>query len=125
MNTVRLHGESLWAATEDILKIALTPVPCFFLAASILLQFFLRISRQNDPALNSRKSFELTSTRTKHEFYSNAHRLLREWFTTYPDRTVVLNADVGPVTVLPPSMANEIRNDDRLSFARYTLNVRF
>ncbi|RAH58518.1 cytochrome P450 monooxygenase [Aspergillus piperis CBS 112811] len=76
-----------------------------------------------DTALNPKKHFELTSTRVKWEFFFNAQRLLRDWFTTHPSTPVPLHTDVGEMTMLPPSMANEIRNKEHLSFSQWAMKA--
>ena len=99
------------------------PVPVLVSLALGLAFLLLQSFRYRDPALNPKKPFELTSTRVKQEFFSNARRLLWDWFTTHSNTPVLLHTDTGKVTILPPSMANEIRNDDRLSFSRWTFEV--
>jgi hypothetical protein len=47
------------------------------------------------------------------------------WFKKTPHKSAQVMADVGEMKVLPPHMADEIRNDNRLSFARWMSNVGF
>ncbi|KAF2994024.1 hypothetical protein E8E14_001993 [Neopestalotiopsis sp. 37M] len=72
------------------------------------------------PLLNPRKSLQTSDKQAKTEFVRNAGQLLRTWFKTNPDKPARLIGDVGNVIVLPPHLAQEIRNDKRLDFAKWT-----
>ncbi|GAP90671.1 putative trichothecene C-8 hydroxylase [Rosellinia necatrix] len=71
------------------------------------------------PLVNPKKWFELSKSRIKEEFIAQAPYILEKGFVLSGDKPFRINADIGEVTVLPPEYANEIRNDERLSFARY------
>lgn len=45
-------------------------------------------------------------------------------FAKTADRPFRVMSDTGYATVLPPSLADEIRNDPRLSFGEFTKKVR-
>ncbi|KAH6652364.1 cytochrome P450 [Truncatella angustata] len=53
-------------------------------------------------------------------FHYNTRSLLRGWFDKNPNRAACIITDIGYMTVLPPSMADEIRNDSRLSFTAFS-----
>ncbi|WPG98780.1 Dihydromonacolin L monooxygenase LovA [Acrodontium crateriforme] len=78
-----------------------------------------RVSHAELQVLNSKKLFEFTRSRAKKEFAFGARDMLRRWFETNPSTACYVNSDVGPVVVLPPHMANEIRNEPGLSFAKF------
>ncbi|OJI79583.1 hypothetical protein ASPTUDRAFT_78935 [Aspergillus tubingensis CBS 134.48] len=108
---------------ENMLDYTSMPVPVLISLALGLSLLLLRRFTYKDTALNPKRTFELTSTRVKQEFYFNAQRLLRDWFTTHPNTPVPLHTDVGTMTMLPPSMANEIRNNEHLSFSRWAMKA--
>ncbi|KAJ0122177.1 Dihydromonacolin L monooxygenase LovA 6 [Diaporthe amygdali] len=76
--------------------------------------------KSNAPLLNPREAFEFSDQRAKGVFYQDCRALLRNWFDSHPSEPAQLITDYGHVTVLPPSMANEIRNDLKLSFADFS-----
>lgn len=115
----------LRASIENMLGHTSMPVPVLISLALGLSLLLLRRFTYKDTALNPNRPFELTSTRVKQEFSFNAQRLLRDWFTTHPNTPVPLHTDVGKMTMLPPSMANEIRNNEHLSFSRWAMKVCF
>lgn len=90
---------------------------------AVLLVCYVRAGHSDIPVLNPKKPYELTSSRVKSEYMSRAGEMLHGWFKRHPNKPVMLNADVGRVIVLPPSMANEIRNDKRLSFSKWSQEV--
>ncbi|OAQ97573.1 hypothetical protein LLEC1_01206 [Akanthomyces lecanii] len=104
---------------------ALKPLPIILasvVAAVIAIAF--RISTASKlPTLNPKGTFEISDRRIKANFQKNAATLLRDWFAKNPDKPVVINGDMGPMTILPPSMANEIRNDPRLGFMEVTMEA--
>ena len=115
----------LRASIENMLGYTSMPVPVLISLALGLSLLLLRRFTYKDTALNPKRPFELTSTRVKQEFFFNAQRLLRDWFTTHPNTPVSLHTDVGEMIMLPPSMANEIRNNEHLSFSRWAMKVCF
>jgi hypothetical protein len=117
--------EGLQAWVDDPTTVsALTP---YFLAATFVLAALLLFQRQksasNIPHLNPRKAHELTDTRPKMDFLFDSRSMLNNWFRDHPDKPVRVIGDVGEVTILPPHLANEIRNDPRLSFSRWVFKV--
>ncbi|KAL1858064.1 hypothetical protein VTK73DRAFT_7969 [Phialemonium thermophilum] len=97
-----------------------------FAGVSLLLLFSSishRSLKPDTPHLNPKGRFELTKTRAKKLFISRSREMLGAWFSANPDKAVRLTTDVGEVTVLPPHLANEIRNDQRLSFAKWTFSA--
>ncbi|KAM3454390.1 hypothetical protein MY3296_003073 [Beauveria thailandica] len=105
---------------------AFKPVPIIIasvLAAVIAVVFRLSTASKL-PTLNPKGTFEISDRKIKANFQKNAARLLREWFGNNPSKPVVINGDLGPITVLPRSMTDEIRNDPRLSFDEAVMEVR-
>ncbi|KAH8663815.1 cytochrome P450 [Ilyonectria robusta] len=79
--------------------------------------------RSDVPLANPKKRPEFSRQRAKKDFVSHANRLVGDWFKTNPNKPMRLIADVEEITVLPPSLAQEIRNDKRLSFNQWTYKV--
>jgi hypothetical protein len=93
--------------------------------ASLFLVFYYTSQgpRSNIPLANPEKGLYFSRQRAKKEFVSQANTLVSEWFKTNPNKPMRLIGDVKEVTVLPPSLAQEIRNDKRLSFNQWTFKV--
>lgn len=79
--------------------------------------------RSDVPLANPKKGPEFSRQRAKKDFVSHANRLVGDWFKTNPNKPMRLIADLEEITVLPPSLAQEIRNDKRLSFNQWTYKV--
>lgn len=77
------------------------------------------------PHLNPKKPLEFSNLRAKKLFAFHSREILGEWFKSAPEKVVRVIADVGEVLILPPRFANEIKNDERLSFSRFTYDVCF
>lgn len=126
-----MHSQSIpvdvsWIETMGAYNAAHIPLP--YLAALLLAVLVLstyRHSQKNDVMLNPKSPWELTSRRVKKEFISGAHQMIDRWFKNNPRKSAQVMADVGEMKVLPPHMADEIRNEDRLSFARWIFVVGF
>ncbi|KAK7698103.1 hypothetical protein SLS64_012878 [Diaporthe eres] len=115
---------SIQAALADIETAGITTKPIPYLVATFVfavLVYSLGSKPKSDaPVLNPRQPFELTGQRAKGVFYQQCRSLLRNWFESHPSEPAQLITDYGHVTVLPPSMANEIRSDPKLSFADFS-----
>ncbi|GKT47702.1 cytochrome P450 monooxygenase TRI1 [Colletotrichum spaethianum] len=97
------------------------PLPYFF--TTILIIFFiysLQGSKLNIPSINQKKLYELTNSRPKRNYLTNARGIMRQWFSKNPNKPTRLISDMGETIVLPPSMANEIRNHKNLSFTEFS-----
>lgn len=115
-----------WNETMGALNVAHIPLP--YLGAVLLVFVVLSsygYSQKKLVVLNQKSPWELTNTRAKKEFVSGAQQMIDTWFKENPRKPVQLIADLGEVIVLPAHMADEIRNSDQLSFARWVSNVCF
>ncbi|KAI8659979.1 hypothetical protein NCS56_01216200 [Fusarium sp. Ph1] len=111
----------LWAEISPRLDAIGKPLPLIVSIAVILFVYHaFQPSRSNVPILNGRKGLELTNQRLKKEYVSQATKLVGDWFKSNPNKPVRLISDVEEITVLPPSLAQEIRSDKRLSFSQWT-----
>ncbi|KAJ3536578.1 hypothetical protein NM208_g1525 [Fusarium decemcellulare] len=93
-----------------------TARPVAYTVATLLFLVFIYFNRpttkSNVPLLSS-----------KDEFASKAHRFIEDWFNKNPEKPMRLAGDVADITVLPPILAQEIRNDKRLDFSRWTFKT--
>ncbi|KAK4180675.1 putative cytochrome P450 E-class, group IV [Triangularia setosa] len=74
------------------------------------------------PHLNPKHLTDLTKTRVRKEFFTTSYSIIRQWFRTNPDKAARVTADIGEVIVLPSRLADEIKNDPRLSFGEFIYN---
>ncbi len=81
------------------------------------------LSSQPGHFLNPKGFFELSLRRARDNYMANARKMMLDWFAENPEKPVTMLTDTGFTTILPPSMANEIRNDDRLNFAKVAMRV--
>lgn len=100
------------------------PFPLIFTAVLALIYYSLQAPRSNVPLANPKGGMQLSKQAAKQKFVSQANKLIGEWFKTHPNKPIRLIGDVEDITVLPPSLAQEIRNDKRLSFDQWTFKVR-
>lgn len=80
---------------------------------------------KNIKHLNPKGPLEFSDTRPKKEFVYGSRQMLANWFKANPNKPCRVISDFGEAIVLPPRMANEIKNDDRLSFTRWTYKVSY
>jgi hypothetical protein len=107
---------------------ATLPVPVQYVLAAALAVLFLfslqaSSSKARLPLLNPKKPFELLETGAKSVFLTESRGMLETWFHRHPDKAARVIGDAGEVIVLPPRLANEMRNDPRLSFAAWVRKV--
>lgn len=86
--------------------------------------YSLKNSKSKLPLVNPRKAFELSSARIKKEFIRNAPDIFEKGFALTGNKPFRVIADIGEVIILPPDLANEVRNDTRLSFSKFMYEVR-
>ncbi|KAM0433860.1 hypothetical protein ACHAPT_003803 [Fusarium lateritium] len=115
---------ALYAKISPRLEAIGKPLPVIVATiVAILVYYAFQAPRSNVPLLNGRKGLELSNQRPKKDFVSQANKLVGDWFKSNPNKPVRLIGDVEEITVLPPSMAQEIRSDKRLSFNRLTFKA--
>ncbi|GKT80743.1 cytochrome P450 monooxygenase [Colletotrichum tofieldiae] len=86
----------------------------------VLFVYSMQGSKLNIPSINQKRKFELTNSRPKRNYLINARGIMRQWFSQNPNKPTRLISDMGETVVLPPSMANEIRNHSHLSFTEFS-----
>lgn len=116
---------SLWSDLPDPSTRPLPYLLTTFLA--ILLLYSLQGSKtfnKSLPHLNPRKPFALTDIGPKKLYYFSCGDLVSKWFGANPDKPArMITSDVGELILLPPHLANEVRNDARFTFADYISTV--
>ncbi|WQF76631.1 Putative cytochrome P450 [Colletotrichum destructivum] len=98
-----------------------SPIPYFF--ATLLAAFFIysmQGPKINLPSTNQKKFFELTNSRPKKYYLANARSIMGQWFSANPNKPMKMVSDMDESIVLPPSMANEIRSHNHLSFTEFS-----
>lgn len=77
------------------------------------------------PLLNPKAPWEISSSRAKQRYHLNTLGMTLEGIKKFAGKPFrVLSLDYGEALVLPPRYANEIKNDQRLSFAHLETKVR-
>ncbi|KAK0614946.1 cytochrome P450 [Bombardia bombarda] len=118
------HGSGLppWAEFSDPASKPLTYLITAFMVVLLLysLQGPGSPSTKSLPHLNPKHPFEFSDTRPKKAFVSGAREMVAAWFRSNPDKPTRIISDFGELTLLPPLMADELRNDKRLSFSGWT-----
>ncbi|EEU40020.1 uncharacterized protein NECHADRAFT_32184 [Fusarium vanettenii 77-13-4] len=113
--------EAPWAflnSTASASNIRLSYFVAPLIAITVACFFFT--SKPNAPCLNPQGFFDIASGRAKKQFLFGLRSMLKTWFDANPHKPASVFSDIGPMTVLPPSMANEIRSDPRLSFVEFS-----
>lgn len=109
----------LWTAINSLF--AQVGVPSPYLMGSLLfatafyLQWAGRGAKPNAPLVT-----------TSHDKAGVAYlcpEIVLKWFSSLPERSIRVIADVGEVTILPPAMAEEIRSDKRITFSGWVYKV--
>ena len=94
-----------------------------YVAATFLVLPFLfwlhRSKQPNLPVANPRKLFELSVARATNDFVRNARQIIDQFLEKENGSNFQVNSEFGPLIVLMPKFIQEIRNDPRLSFARF------
>ncbi|RSL54937.1 hypothetical protein CEP54_009622 [Fusarium duplospermum] len=100
----------------------LTFLAFIFVPLSFTTSFFgMNVTQIEDTNLGIWWWFVMSAPiRLKKEYVSQATKLVSDWFKSNPNKPVRLISGVEEITVLPPSLAQEIRSDKRLSFGQWT-----
>ncbi|OTA94990.1 hypothetical protein M434DRAFT_20535 [Hypoxylon sp. CO27-5] len=77
-------------------------------------------TKSNVPLINPKHLFEFSDNRAKQYFIKNSKSMIEGQFAKTPNKPFRVISDTGVATVLPPCLADEIRNDPRLNFGGFT-----
>ena len=105
-------GADLASATWKCLLLASTGVFLFAL-------FMHRRPKSPLPLVNPRGRFEFSYSRVKRDFIAHAPEIIERGFLLTSDKPFRISADIGEVIILPPELADEVRNNENLTFARF------
>ncbi|KAH6625515.1 cytochrome P450 [Boeremia exigua] len=92
------------------------------LLVAIFTYIFLSDSASKQPPLVNQASSLFSLGRTKRAFLTSSKDILDKARTLYPAQPYRVTSDLGEVLVLPPELADEIRNNPKLSLATATYN---
>nr|ACZ63276.1 cytochrome P450 monooxygenase [Fusarium kyushuense] len=70
------------------------------------------------PLLNPRRFYEFSDDGPVSRILTTTRQTIEEWFSKHPATPMRLICDLGEITILPPSMADSIKKDSRLSFIK-------
>jgi hypothetical protein len=111
---------------DNILNATWLNTQYYVAAALLVLPFLLLLHRSKQPNLpvaNPRKLFELSTARAASEFVRNARQVIDGFLEKSNGSNFQVNSEFGLLTLLMPKFVQEIRNDPRLSFARFIAQV--
>jgi hypothetical protein len=119
---------TLTTSAEAILREASArsvPIIVASIIATLIALLLRGSALTNVPAhfVNPKGFFELSQKRATDYYMANARKIMLDWFAKNPEKPYTVLTDTGFTTVLPPSMANEIRNDPRLDFSKVAMDV--
>ncbi|TRX94213.1 hypothetical protein FHL15_004981 [Xylaria flabelliformis] len=75
-------------------------------------------TRKRPPVVNPAKPFDFTGGSTKVDFLQRSYEIINDTSKPTSDRPYTVNSDLGPIIVLPPRFADEIKNNPNLSFTK-------
>ncbi|ODH13825.1 hypothetical protein ACO22_06865 [Paracoccidioides brasiliensis] len=113
-------------ATREVMSVYLAelmsrpnlPSVTFIVTAVTLLSIYmLQRPKTNVPLLTLKKRFEFSNKRVKQNLIRDAIGVVKQCFATTGNKPFRMITESGEeITILPATFANEIRNDNRLSF---------
>ncbi|KAI1752691.1 cytochrome P450 [Xylaria castorea] len=75
-------------------------------------------TRKRPPIINPSKVFDFTGGSTKVDFLQRSYEMIHDTPRVNSDHPYSVNSDIGPIIVLPPRFADEIKNNPSLSFTK-------
>lgn len=75
------------------------------------------------PQINGKGFFEFSNKRAIKLYQFNATNLIGGWFRDHPNTPGMLNTEFGSMVILPGSMAEELRNDERFNLRKQLAKV--
>jgi hypothetical protein len=111
---------------DNIFNATWLNVQSYVVVAFLVLPLLILLHRSKQPNLpvaNPRKVFELSLARATNEFVRNARQVIDRFLEKSNGSNFQVNSEFGLLTLLMPKFIQEIRNDPRLSFARFMAQV--
>ncbi|EKG20893.1 Cytochrome P450 [Macrophomina phaseolina MS6] len=87
-----------------------------FLFAALIYSFIYEDRPYPNIPIVGKVPRDFLNMKTKERFVRYANQVLKQGIAEFKGKTFQVNGANGPVIILPPSFAEEIRNDSRLSF---------
>ncbi|KKO96515.1 cytochrome P450 [Trichoderma harzianum] len=81
----------------------------------VLVGIYSYASSSKIPQINGKGFFEFSNKRAIKLYQFNATNLIGGWFRDHPNTPGMLNTEFGSMVILPGSMAEELRNDERFN----------
>ncbi|KAN0073138.1 cytochrome p450 [Elaphomyces granulatus] len=104
---------------REIFFIELSIIGSAILVASFVVKSVIRYRKFSKfPLINGRRPFEFTSTQAKKRFSGNAKELIHSGFVKNSNGFRLFTEAESRI-ILHPKYTNELKNDDRLSFAKF------
>ncbi|KAF4313969.1 Cytochrome P450 [Botryosphaeria dothidea] len=88
----------------------------FVLAVALIYSFIYEDRPYPNIPIVGQVPWDFLNMKTKERFVRYANQVLEQGMAQFKGRVFQVNGANGPVVILPPSFAEEIRNDSRLSF---------
>ncbi|PNP47770.1 hypothetical protein THARTR1_10455 [Trichoderma harzianum] len=89
----------------------------------ILIGIYSYASSSKIPQINGKGFFELSNKRAIKLYQFNATNLIGGWFRDHPNTPGMLNTEFGSMVILPGSMAEELRDDERFNLRQQLAKV--
>ncbi|QPC76567.1 hypothetical protein HYE68_007319 [Fusarium pseudograminearum] len=108
-----------WLRPEAIASI----IPLVITTILAIIYYGLQSSRSSVHLANPKGKLQLSKQGAKQTFVSQANILLSDWFSAHPEKPIRFIGEIEEMTILPPSLAQEIRSDKRLSFSGWSVKM--
>lgn len=115
--------KEIWFAGFDEYPIFVTGTVSILAALLLAKLLFIYRTSSKIPIVNDRKLFDFSGTKACNEFALHSRQIFEKGLRDFPDKPFRVYTETGLMTILPFSLANEVRNDHRLSFAKHTEKV--
>lgn len=94
------------------------------IAVTLVHRVWKTYTRKQPPLVNPPKLFDFTGGSTKVDFLQRSYEIIHDDTSENSNRPYTLYSDVGPMVVLPPKFADEIKNNPSLNFMKNVEDVR-
>lgn len=84
---------------------------------------FQSFSLSSLPTVNQKSLWDVSGSKARANFMMNGRAIYQEAVKKFPNKPYRAHTEIGFMTILPPSMANEVKNDARLSHNQHIFNV--
>lgn len=117
------HTMGLYPLTTDQTQQCLRLLVAL-VAVTLVHRAWKKYTRKQPPLVNPPKLFDFTGGSTKVDFLQRSYEIIHDDTSENSNRPYTLYSDVGPIVVLPPKFADEIKNNPSLNFMKNIEDVR-